>query len=573
MAFKPKSDQLYNLIAKHSGLALSLPQSPQWAQVEQRSLPEPGIYQEFRFDSAEYFHWIMPEYKSRYLVVHDSSRDNNAAIIRYELRPDNPYSFRFEFIYAGQGYYFIRSVMSDKYFDIHGNNSSPGAKLVQHQLNGFDNQLFKPMLISGRSGVPSRSFTDVNEEMRSAVLSVVGAIPKGGGALKFVVSMFWKEDDKMANLWSQMKDYVEQRINRRITEERILKLESVLASLVEEVQSIDESTEDDRGTRILTELSAIQREQGLLFDGSIDMLPYLVAFGTIAIALNKILLVNYEEFYGHPITPALTTYTLKHLNARIKVYSDALETARAKAITERMSHLKNRVTRQAQLPLVVESFVEDTYDGWQQAWSSIHGQGGYADHADRADFAIEQRRNQIREQYASTLDEFLLAGEEWQYCNTVKVRPTGVKRTRTIGIYGGRNAGSKVLHAPDNSTITKIIVHEDGRKEVCGLEVFYGSVSSGLAGKKGTEHVLDLVDGEYVTGVYGFAHDTIKGLAFTSNKGKRGGVVDADSKEGVFYADLADGLDSRLVAITGTSDDNSVLQLSFKWEYAIKDPK
>jgi len=580
MAFKPKSEQSYYFIAKHSGLPLSIPQSPQWAQVEQRRMREPGIYQEFRMDPGEWWYWIMPEYKNRYLAVNGGSMDDTAAIIRYQWGTTD--NFKFEFMYSGKGYYFIRAIRSDKYFDIYGADRNSGGKLVQHTLNGGDNQLFRPVLIPGKSGMSGRSFVEVNEDLRNGALAVISQVPEVGGGLKFVIGMFWTANDKLADLWGQMKEYVELRINKRITEERVLRLESVLAGVLKEVKKINRSTETDRGTRILTEISSVQKEEKLLFDGSLDMLPYLVAFGTLIISMHKTLLTNYAEFYGHPITPALIISTREELDSTIEEYTNALNDARTNAMNIRMAHIKDRVTRNITNRDEVgwESVVEDTFDGWRQVWDfrALVDDGretGYSDHAERADFAIEQRRNQVREQYAAMLDEFMLVGEEWKYFNPTNVRPTGVKRNRTVGIYGGRAAGKNVLSVPGGA-ITRIVLHEDTgkEKELCGLEVFYGDTSSGLAGKKGSEREIDLTD-DYVTGVYGIALNKIKSLTFTSSKGKRASAGNPKYRAGneLFTADLADGLDSRLVAVTGTSDDNNVLQLSFKWEFAIKDPE
>ncbi|MES2556118.1 MAG: RICIN domain-containing protein [Bacteroidota bacterium] len=584
MAFKPKSENSYNLIVKHSQLALSIPPSPPWAQVEQHPLKTLGHFQEFRFEQGEYWYRIMPEFNHRFLAVHASSQDESIPVIRYERGGGG--NFMFQFVYGKEGYYYVRALHSGKYFDIFRIVTTAGGQLTQHSLHGGDNQLFRPVLIPGKSGIPGKSFVEVNEDVRTIALGLISQVPEVGGGLSKVVGHFWTAENKMQNLWDQMKDYVELRINQRITEERILRLESVLKSLIKEIRKIDKSTESDRGTRILGEISAAQREEGLLFDGSQAMLPYIVVFGTVIVGLHKTLLTNYAEFYKHTPTPDQIRTTKEELDDTISVYSTALSTGRKSAMDARMACIKNRVTNKIvnRDEIAFESIVEDTFDGWRQVWDyrtllEDGRESGSFDHEARADFAVEQRRNQIREQYASTLDEFALAGEEWQYVNPDKVRPTGVKRVRTVGIFGPKDVGPQRIGAPANNTspISKVILHTDNKNEFCGIEVFYGGNSSGFCGKRGSEHTLslDTANGEYISGAYGISWRKIKSLTLNSCKGKTetAGNPKYRSNDELFTADLADGLDSRLVEITGTADANCVLQLSFKWEFSIKDPK
>ena len=583
MAFK-SNGQNYYLIAKHSGKLLSLPASNNDRTIEQQSINQ-QLRQQFKIIPGDFIHWIKPASMDEYLTIHAQSKAEAMPVLYWHW--DTGIGLRYRFIYAGGGAYRIVNLNSFLPFDIYGGSALDGAKLNQDRLNSGDNQLFTPVIVPGQAlGENPKSYVELNDKMRTYTMAMIGAIPKAGTALKFLTAMFWKEGNVMADYWVQMKTYVDERIRQMLVKEKVDRLEGEIRGLMEIIKEIQDSKKKNKGERLTMVIDLITLlEKEFMTANIIELMPYLVGLGTIAVSARALMVTDYEFFYnGEKPTAEVMAENKEYLQKTIDKYIKAVKEAQEASITWRLGHVKDRESSHSHASYkggstdISSSAAEDKFDGWKQVWSySIVMSGMYVrysgptDHKERADFAVAQRRAQIKVQYTSELEELMLIAESWKYMHPDVKKPAPVKVQKTVGTFGNAHAGTEFKAQP-NKKITAITVHSFRGGNVCGIEVSYNGTSAGLVGKKGNEEAtLTVGDNDSFNGVFGFAKDHITGLGFTTRSGKMllAGARDGRGNENHFDADLADGLNNTLVGISGSHDGNSLLQISFTWEYEV----
>jgi hypothetical protein len=567
MAFKPLDKQHYYLIAKHSGKALGFGSNTLGNGLRQMTFDPKNNFQKFRFDPGNNFYWLVLPHYDRYVAIHDSSQEEAVPVILWQWEPSQE-NIRFRMEPAGGGYYRIKAVHSRKFFDVYEAKTTDDAGVVQHSLATTDNQLFKPVpVIDQAVGASATSYAEVNELIRTGALGLIGLIPEGGGALKFLVGLFWSEHNKLADLWDQMKSYVDSRIRELLKEAQLKQLREMLAGQLKVLSEIKNSP-GLKGAKLEEVILRIVEKEPHFLEQSKEVLPYMVGLGTIMITLRRMMVVNYKELYGKdPDQETLDSNKAKLQNS-IKEYSDAVNKSKEELLDWRMSHVKNREDDQ-QAGVGWTSTVRDIYDGWTMKWQINEGGNGNKDYKERAENAVQQRRKQVKVQYETELNEFLRAAKFWPYFDPGSSPYTETVIKKEVGSFGGPYSHNPFAGV-DGKTITKIITHSNKDSRLCGLEVFYDGRSSGLKGKMGTNSdAIALEADEYITSVYGYLYNIVEGVWFTTQKGNTAGAGNPEPHYArhFFCADLADSFNPRLAKISGSYNGDTIEHLTFHWEY------
>lgn len=574
MSFKPIANQSYYLIAKHSGKALGFANTNLGTGLIQMKFDPKNKQQQFRFDSGNNFQWILMEpYRERYLAVDNSSKDDKARLIFWHWEPNKP-NFYFRFIPAGGGYYRIMNINSSKFLDVYGASTDDNAGVVQHTLTTTDNQLFKPVPVFDQPANNNpASFVEINETARAATLGLIGLIPELGGGLKFIVGVFWKEGDKLADLWEQMKVYVDARIRELIKESELKLLREMLEGQLKVLAEIKDSSEL-QGQKIENVILDIVSKEPHYLKQSKEVLPYLVGLGSIMITLRQMMVLEYKDLFGVEPKAEVKAKNLKKLQASIKQYSEAVEESRKAVMDFRLAHVKDahnyyeREEGEYSVRHIYFSEAVDTYDGWKMKWQSDSDGDGDKNHEELAENAAKQRKKQVEVQFATELDEFLLPAKLWKYFDPEHERYKAVIIAKTTGSFGGPHKTTE-FKGKENSVIREIKIYSEGGV-LCGLEVSYkgSDKSDGLKGRIGNTVETLTVDndgGEYIDHVIGYINYHVDGLWFSTQKANTAGGGSTLST--YFSADVSDGFNPKLVNISGYYSAEKIEQLNFHWEY------
>jgi hypothetical protein len=602
MAFKPRPDQQYYLIPKHSEkekevMALGIDNGNRGTRIRLKKFNPESATQKFKFDRGPGFCWIkLPAY-DLYMDVASESQADGADVVAWAWFPRGQNQM-FELVPVGDGYYRIMARHSRKYMDVYGADKTENGVLVQHRLMGSDNQVFKPVLVTNQPiGANPVSFKESNELMRTGVLAVIGLVPEVGAGLKFIVGFFWKEENKLAAIWEQMKSYVDSRIVEFIMADKLKSMGEELVGKINSIKLIYESKGNDRGTRLMGVLDRLIEMEPRYVNQSQEVLPYLVGFGTIVITLCHTMATEFDKLFLRQPTQDEKDENLNKLKDKISYYSAKVAENRTRIMALRMEKIpevalfmagnasdskgemrwEDNDTIQKEIAdfesrecsllndsegQTAEQFfsdetgeivrtsdtvhsnsrdwsrADDYYDGWQQYWerywSKTHPYT-FSDHKERAEFALQQRRKQVEVQYNAELDEFLSAARFWKYFDASVPRYKEVKISKSVGTFGGRDA-NKSFEGVEGKPITSVkFFSSDGK--TCGIEVFYGWASDGVKGQKGNgETTLELGTDEYISSVYGFAWNKISGLYFSTNKGN----VKGNGRLDTWYAGYKD---------------------------------
>lgn len=579
MSFKPTKGQNYFLVPKFidspkdGNIVLGVPGTRLGGGVELQTLDSENSNQHFRFAQGGHFFWITM-HADNFLAVHASSMDNGIPIIHWKWEPNSPNLF-FQFIPAGDGFYRIMAIHSQKFMDVLAFKKTPGSGIVQHALTVGSNQVFKPVPVPNQKlAVSPASFAETNELVRTAILGVIGLTPEVGAGLKFIVGLFWTEADKLGSFWNQMKSYVDARVRALLKEQRLKDMTDMLTGYMNLLKEISRNP-GQQGARLQTSvMDSIVKQEPSFVVKSVELLPYIVGFGCIMISLRRSMVVDYKTLFGHDPDAATLALNKELLQESIDKYTAAVTDCVTEAKKWRMGLIPDRQTIDEQKSwrhtkwTNHTSIAQDHYDGWRQEWwcRTGHQPDGIKDHRQRADFAVEQRRKQVEIQFNSEISEFVKQSKFWRHFNPDTPQYVETKVRKETGIFGGKDALNR-FSSDDKKKITEIYFHWWNGGNLCGFEIYQDGVTMGVQGCRGHHaHSMKLDADEYINSVYGYGKDFITGLWFSTHKGKIGGGGSANGS--YFSGDIADSYNAKLVKITGANDTGSLQQISFTWEYA-----
>jgi hypothetical protein len=162
----------------------------------------------------------------------------------------------------------------------------------------------------------------------TGVLGVIGLAPEVGAGLKFIVGYFWKEENKLAAIWEQMKSYVDSRI-----------VEFIMADKLNSIKQIHASKSEDKGIRLMGVLDRLIEMEPRYVDQSKEVLPYLVGFGTIVITLCHTIATEFDTLYHRQRTEGEKDENLKRLLEKISYYTTKVQENRTSIMALRMEKI------------------------------------------------------------------------------------------------------------------------------------------------------------------------------------------------------------------------------------------
>ncbi|SFM63176.1 Jacalin-like lectin domain-containing protein [Chitinophaga sp. YR627] len=563
MAFKNLPDQRYYLVAKHSGKALGFKNDSKGATLTQMTLDPDNENQKFTLAEGPHFFWIMPRKNERYLAVNNSSHDNRAAFIQWHWEPGKE-NHQFHLDPAGDGYYRIRVLHSNKFIDVILGRKEDDAEVGQFQLSGTDNQLFKLVPVAydpvGGSAV---SYVEHNELLRMMVLGCISAGAPNGGAVSAIIGFLWSSNNTLSDVWDQMKSYVDSRIAQVMEHSMLSGLRDDLTGILKNASTFDGMSdgENDKGIQLISTLVLAEGRRPHFFNKQPAVLPYLIGLGSLMIALYRRLVVDYELIFGRKPSAKDAAQHLTDLKDCIEKFSKEVEKHTKSLKQSRMSHIQP--AQESANLYEPACTAKDTFDNWTMTfYPAVEGSKGA--YMPTTINAVDQRRKQIKEQYESELDEITAQTKVWKYLNPDEKGQYGrSKKKRAVGSFGGI-MNTHAFSGLENTVIKSITVYYD-KDELTGIALGYEGKTGVTAGKVTSTYIEQELKDDYITSVYGYMYKHIQGIWFTTMKGH---VIGAGKKNKTpFSADLADGLNARLVNITGSHNDALLEKLTFHWEY------
>ncbi|GAB3838928.1 RICIN domain-containing protein [Hymenobacter jeollabukensis] len=597
MTFIVPGDRSFAIIPKHSNLPL--------APVHHQRHPGNAIQQQepYKNNPAQQFqlqkngrgeyHVYLP-FDNLHWAIAGVSPNVGADLIQWHMQDrdgQNSPNQRFRFMHAGNGYYYLRPVHSGRVLEVP--NATRGQDTIKQgtlaPANNRDFQLFRVVPSSpDYVANEAHTFHQYSDLVRDAVLGVIGAIPKVGGAVKGVLGVLWP-DGHDKDFWNQTTLYVEQRVKELLKEEKLKNLRSDLqGARTNADEYLDTYDLENQRTKLIAAISAAtQREDNFLREQEgVEILSLLAAWGTLVMTLRADMVKEFVRLH-----PAVTdpqeqekgkASELKHLRAAIKRYGEAVQRSREAAMAWRLSKIRHDFKGDREyvdlgngrMSIVDwrKDWVTDSYDGWrmERGYRRPNSNPGDPDCEANIAHAFRARKAQVQAQFGAELDAMLAAAYLWPYFDPTKTeKPSAQKITAEVGPFGGRPGGT--TFGAGTGGLKKIVICSDaGQAHVCGLQLTYADGVEHTYGKKGNQQAaLTLADGEYVANARGYEWDRVHGLMLETNHGHliEGGQLGHHS---FFEAGLDDAVNAQLVGISGTHTADALNTLTFHWQYTLQ---
>jgi hypothetical protein len=372
-----------------------------------------------------------------------------------------------------------------------------------------------------------------------------------------------------------MKSYVDQRVEALIKKDRLNKITDTLNGYMKLIKEISRDPGMQGVSLRDSVIHPIVVEQESLIKKSVELLPYIVGFGCIMITLRRSMVMpkDYKKLFGEDISQEKLKVNKDLLQETIDLYTNAVNDCITEAKKWRMGFIPDRQSRDETHKVKGVkwtnhfSVAQDSYDGWSLEWKCRTGKdpSGPTDHRARADFAVEQRRKQVAVQFDSEMQDFVKQSKLWKHFNPDVADYVESTKRKEVGVFGGRHAMNH-FGSDGVKKITDIYFHWWDGGNLCGFEIYQDGVTMGVQGCRGNKAAHMKLDAdEHINSVYGYGHDFITGLWFSTHKGKLVGGGSANG--GFFSGDISDNYNAKLVKITGANDTGTLQQISFTWEY------
>ena len=578
MAFSPNKDQRFYLIPKHShkkdpdedmclGVEDDNPGRPLQLQNISSSAHKIPL-QQFSFEARGATYYInMPGMENRFLNVAQGSIANANPIVSFQKEDVDHAQFRL--LYAGGGYYRIGCYHSGKVFDVWEARTEPGSPVVQFQLSGTDNQLFKLVAAPDQPiAKDATSFIQANETARTLALAIIAKVPDYGGGLVFVIGTFWKAQDKFAALWEQMKSYVDARLEAYFKKAKLDELATTLQGEMDELGGIAGSKIIPE-IRLVTALDSMVGARASFINKMEETLPYFVALQTVIIGVRHTLYHDFDSLF--PGNPAGKKEAKENLIKDINDFTKYITCKKADILVSRLAKItatlltgQEEMVQGAKRTLVIF----DQYDGWKKTVGE-----------EDVESTIKRRKDLVEIQFSAQLDELLYTFRFWKYLIPDAPFYTPEKKNLSVSFYG--NGSEKTDFDRGYGRITRIDLgcynpYGSFDAYLGGIEVFYDGVSQGMhGGERGSKYPIiksiTLAEDEWICSVYG--SESLNALIITTTKGQ---ILKTDKFFGpaqdllsCFCADLPDSMNAKLAGISGKSVREGLGELTFHWDYVL----
>jgi hypothetical protein len=581
MAFEPLKGSYYYLVAKHSGKVLEAKDksSARGATLQQNdALPfDESYHQQFEFvNCGERIYMLRVRHSKQVVDIKNSSKENGADVILWDQHEtDNQ---RFHITDAGDGGIFIevaypeklmKAGYTGKVLEIYGEEKGNGKPVKQHARHfntSNPHQRFQAVMADEKF-TPDQlpGFTSPSQIVRDATLGLVGVIPTGGGVIKGIAGVLWK-DAGPSMIWNQVMRYIEGYVDYRLTEERIETLKNTIDGARENLQSyLTLKPSDEKAKKLVSIITALTMADQKFFTlkSAEYTLSYLITLGTIKLTLLKEAALNYAELSGQKTDENAGAHLTELRNA-IEKYTKAAQTFRDAVLTSRLDKIGFNVTQQN---------AHHTYPRFTQYVTLRDGFDGrelqrVSENVDRrvatGKMLLEARTAQIKAQLGARLDHILAPALLWAYLDPKYTeKPPEHTFTVSVGPWGHPYG---TISMADGKQLTRIELWGDA-DQLHAIRVTNGSGDSTFMGKESSLHAdLALMTNERIISVYGSAYHYIHSLFIETNFGRRIGMG-VFEKAYRFQADLPAEVNATLTEIIASTDRNVISSLEFKWEY------
>ena len=579
MSFEPVSGQYYRIVAKHSNKVCEVrhAQIHRGTPIQQGDWVN-GEYQQFQFHrEGRDFYNIVCRSTGRSFDVAGESWNDDAAIVQWD-RHDYSTNQQFALLPAGGGYYYISARHSQKFICMKDGGKDYGVPVVQHIWNGGDH--FQFAIVPCEPIVGARALREIvlrgADPIRDAMLSLVGLIPKGGGGVKFLLGLLWKETD--GSLIDQVRDYVRSIARQMIDEEYLNNLAKNMTGLKNVIKQYSQATSGaDKAQWMTATIAALETSQPYFFDmrAPEKTLPHLLTLGSMHLTVLRERYDNFEQIYGKK--PDKPEELLQDLKDRVKLYVDGGKTAREKTLEWRLSYIQfsQQMAYKDGHPHHDVFVVDDKYDGF----SYVADAGQISRSRAEGEAVFAERKRSVKEAFNAELDALFGPALVWRYVDpALTEKSKSVRVTTSSELFGGQRGtqfdGEKVVTYDAPISNVWISVSGDGTR-VHGLRIQRGMGGTTTFGNVvgGQERSHELANGECITAAYG-THggpgDPLYSLYFVTNKGHIVGGGRRDIGR-AFGSEAPIGADTRLETFFGWASANLIEGLGFKWSYVRKE--
>lgn len=145
----PVSGMIYNLITRHSNMALEVAggSTSDGAAIVQRPV-DAGTNKRWKLTSTSSgFYRLEAQNSNKALNVSGASSENGASIIQWPYSADATYNDEWRLVDMGGGYYQLVNRRSGKALDMPGANTTAGTQFIQYTAGSTANQQFKFVLV------------------------------------------------------------------------------------------------------------------------------------------------------------------------------------------------------------------------------------------------------------------------------------------------------------------------------------------------------------------------------------------------------------------------------------------
>lgn len=596
MSFIVPGDRSFVIIPKHSNLPLApthhQKQPGNTIQQQEPYKNNPAQQFQLRKKGTGEYHVFLP-YDNLYWAIAGVSPEAGASLIQWHMQDSGDQvstNQRFRFMYAGDGYYYLRPVHArGRVLEVPG--ATHGQDVIKQgdlaPVTARDHQLFRVVPASADYlANEAQSFHQYNDLLRKAVLGAVGGLIPKGGFISGVLGVLWP-DGHDQDFWNQMTQYVEQRIKERLKEQRIADLNDNLTGARQNAQEYAGTRHSNKLGKLIGAISAATQKENtfLRAQDGIDVLSLLASWGTLVLSLRTEMVNQYDALHKNETDAEVRREgkedELTQLKDAIKRYGEAVQRSRDGAMEWRLSKIKQegssgtRVKQLDRTRISIEwrqDSVTDHYDGWrmERNWDNEKRNNGDPNGRANITYAKQARIDQVRAQFGAELDAILGPAYLWPYLDYTKPgQPTDQQVAVNVGTFGGRPGGT--AFGMEAGGLKKVVIcWADGHPFVCGLKLTYADNVERTYGVMGSHQAtLELAAGEYIVNARGYEWDLVEGLILETNHGRlcEGGRM---GQKAFFEAGLDDAVNARLVGISGSYLNNFFNTLTFHWEYTLK---
>ena len=576
MAFSPRPNDYYYLVARHSGKVLGVEggSNESGARIVQAD-PADEKHQRFKFQATGLRTFaIRPEHSDHTLDIHGSHLADGAKVIQYPWQGSA--NQRFRLIDAGEGYYFIEAEHSGKCLDVQYVATAAGSPVVQHQHHHTataHHQQFRPVLATSDIAMAKLpSFQRPMDYLREATLGGLGFIPTVGGAVKFIAGALWP-DQSLQMVWNQITAYIDKLIESKLLEERITALQQALEGARKNLAEYNRLEPGAEKLGFMNSVIATLNAADSAFFRKKDperTATYLMTMGSLKISLLRERLVNYTEITGTRTDPNAAAH-LASLKSAVEEYTTAAMAFRKTLLARRLTFLSGVTRHDASKAQWIDFVVKDAADESEGRAASMHVWRVFPPFR-QSEIDVAQAKllpacqAHVKAVYGAQLDALFASARIWN--SAIPGQPEPAKKTirAVVGPFGGGIAAAVDL--TQDKPIAGLRIYFNRR--VRGIQARDGSDWGPLVGRaEGTCHELLLKTGERIVSAYGQADGQLAAACFETSFGAslRTSVPTPDAR--AWHADLAPEVNATLARITASPGEAGVEGITLHWDYEV----